>query len=132
MRALRRIAVLAVLAAAAAALVASLPASAETDTPGVCDEVVRHPTDPNSNPANNTYACEWGSHHIRVCDRHVDGHRARAWFIGQFNPARQTATGWAPSQGCHTQGTAYGSGLILRFKVCVEYEQPVCSGWKEP
>ena len=39
-------------------------------------------------------------------------------------------TGWAPSGGCHSQGTKYGPSQIAEDRVYVEVEG--CSAWKRP
>lgn len=118
---------------AVAAIVALTVAPAQAEHQyGHCDTAIHHPSDPDAFGSGypNSYACEWWNRYIRVCDRHVDGHRVRAHFHGQFSRDSISFTGWAPSQGCITQGTAYGPGNIVDYRVCVEYEG--CSAWRKP
>jgi hypothetical protein len=118
----------------AAAAVMLAPAQANHEM-GHCDTAVHHPSDPDAfgSGAPNSYACEWWNRWIRVCDRHVDGHRVRAWYNGNLDRPGVDgpwATGWAPSGGCLTSGTSYGAGVITRYRVCVEAEG--CSAWRGP
>jgi len=91
---------------------------------GFCDTALHHPSDPDAfgSGAPNSYACVRNKHWIRVCDRHVDGNRVRAWFNSNIDrPAVDGpwATQWAPSQGCVTHNVGL-KGNIMRYRVCVE------------
>lgn len=123
-RAPRALAVLVVvLAVTMVALAGRAATEARADhTAGHCDTYAWHPSDPS-------YACEWWNDHLRWCDRQVDGHRVRAWYQGQW-ASEPTYTAWAPSGGCYEIGTNYGSGLIVKYRVCVEAEG--CSAWRKP
>jgi hypothetical protein len=108
-------------------------ATAAQHSPSHCDTKVHHRSDPDTFGSGrpNTLACEWNNHWIAACDRHVDGHRVRAWFVGSFTQQYGAyPAGWAPSRSCHSQGIAYAHGNILRYRVCVEEEG--CSPWREP
>jgi hypothetical protein len=129
---LRSLRIFGVLLAAGLAT-ALILAPAEADHKwGHCDTVIHHPSDPDrlGSGRPNSYACEWWNNWIKVCDRHVDGNRVRAWVEGQFAPGRPRPTGWAPSRSCHAEGTSYGTGNIIRYRVCVEDQG--CSRWRRP
>ena len=115
----------AVAVVAAAALTLAPTQSVKADhAMGHCDTAIHHPTDPDAFGSGrpNSYACEWFNHWFRVCDRSVDGHRVFAVYRPQFARTRWFATGAAPSQGCHTQGTGPSDGNIIEYTVCVEHE----------
>jgi hypothetical protein len=68
---------------------------------------------------------------IKVCDTQKDGHRARIQYTTTF-PSYQypvKKTGWAPSGGCHEQGTGGDPGPVADFRVCIEREG--CTAWKQ-
>jgi hypothetical protein len=118
---MRKFVLLVALGLVAAAL--SVPAAKADHQHGHCGSYSYHPSDPS-------YACQWWSRYIRACDRQVDGHQVRAWWEGSFAPGQYWQTAWAPSGGCVQQGTQYGSGNILRYRICVEAEG--CSAWRRP
>ena len=59
---------------------------------------------------------------ITVCDTAVDGNRVRAQLMS--NTSTIYFTGWAPSQGCITEGHPTS---IVQFRVCTE--NIGCSAW---
>lgn len=61
---------------------------------------------------------------ITVCDTAVDGNRVRAQL--KSNTSQIYYTGWAPSQGCISEGHPTS---ILQFRVCAE--NVGCSAWHD-
>ena len=111
-----------VVATAALGVLVASPAHAAPDACGQPDHVVvTHPTDPS-------YVCVWNHHWMTICDANVDGHRVRAWYIGQWADNEPSWTAWAPSGGCVSHGTG-NAQTIFKIRVCVEEEG--CGAWKE-
>jgi hypothetical protein len=101
-----------------------------------CEHTIHHPSDPDAFGSGkpNSYGCEYWNNYVKACDRHVDGHRVRVEWVGNldqaylyFPPDGPWSTDWAPSQGCVDQSIG-GSGIVIKFRVCVEHEG--CSAWR--
>jgi len=75
------------------------------------------------------YGYVTNQHWLNVCDTQVDGHRVRLWYTTFFSDkAHPSITGWAPSRGCHREGSIWGD-RVFQFRVCIEAEG--CTGWSK-
>jgi hypothetical protein len=97
-----------------------------------CEHTIHHPSDPDAFGSGkpNSFGCEYWNNWIKVCDRHVDGHRVRVEWLGDLDRPGVDgpwSTDWAPSQGCLDQSIG-ASGIVIKFRVCVENEG--CSAWR--
>jgi hypothetical protein len=65
----------------------------------------------------------WNGSFVQVCDTAMDGNRVRVQ-LRQFEGATVYFTGWAPSQGRHSEGHP---SWISQYRVCAE--NIGCSSW---